>query len=375
MNRKSIVFLLIVILFLPIFSGCIEEKSGATAAPSATTQPPTTTTAPTTTPPPQTTLPPTTTMAPSATALPTTTPSPTTTPPPTTSPPATPLVYYGYMVIDNFKMPQIMDNDTLFYLVEKSKETATTWGEYSLYAVNILNLKEKLYATFFGDERIVMMDNGAMYVPVEDEDYNAFYWDIKNKRREDLILKSAEGHYNGWLVYILKIGSYKQVLSIDVWSGKSYTITTSKCNKNSPRAYGATVVFSQYNQDWDLLVANITGGGERTLSSMSGDELDPRIDGRDVIYVLDRGTSSLQLYYVNTNGTSPVKLCDNVGNYIIKDRRALFYDYDLNRWIIALITDENIVLYAVSSDVGGDSNSISVSNSWVFVNGYFYKIE
>lgn len=342
------------------------------------TSTPTTTSPPVITPRPSTTVPPTTTPAPT-TAAPTTTQPPTTTPAPTTQPPTTTPapkgpVYSGVMDLVIYDRPEIVDDSLLYYLYESVPGTLNTTGLYYLMRVNLSNKNEMTYANLYYLSTVQMVDNGAVFCSASGgDDWVPQYFNIHDKVFKNLAVRTMEGHDDWWIVYVLRSGTYKQVYSQDLKTGKEYNVTISPCNKENADLSGNMVVYSQYNRDWDIYMASVTGGGEMPLSTLDGDEMYPEIDGNDVVYVIKKGTEN-QLYYVSTIFKAPRKLADSVGNYVVKDGRILYYDKEDSVWKLAVITDETIVGYTLSEAATGDSNKIAVSRSWAYVNGHIFKL-
>jgi len=400
--KKKIIIVLMTVLFISVLSGCINDNinidTGTTdsdddgvpddedACPNifgdasnqgCPTKAPTTTMPVTTQPPtaaPSTAAPTTaapTTAAPS-TAAPTTPAA--TTPAPTTAAPAGP-TYRGTLELDIYDVPEILDDNLLYYIYEEIPGTLTTLGTYYIVEVNLGNKFERIYATAYYLYGVEMIDNGAVFSSATGaaSNWTASYMNIDALIFKDLNVRTIEGHDDWWIAYILRSGTYKQVYSQDLKTGKQFVVTTSSCNKEDSRLYGTTVVYSQYNRDWDIYMASVTGGGETALSTLDGDETDPMIHGNDVIYVLKDG-ADYQLYYVSTQGGTPRKLSDSVGNYDIKDGKILYYDVEKGKWKLAVVDGTSIVGYTLDEATTGDSDLIAVSRTWAYVNGHLFKL-
>jgi hypothetical protein len=377
-------------VLVSLVAGCIggDDESTTTPAPT-TTQPPITDSdgdgvqdaydacpdipgdpanegCPTTTPPPATTSPPTT-------AAPTTTAPPTTAAPTTTAPPDYYRVtYYDKVEPDVFGQPYIHDDSILRYLEEEYAETEEFWGKYNLHELNLTSLNDRTVDFFYGDENIEMLAEDALYVPVDDDQYFGYYWNIDSEERKDLMLKSLEDYDDGWGTYRLRTGSYWQIYSRDIMGGKSYQVTTTNTNKEYPRISGTTIVYCEYIRDWDLMKATLTGGGNEIISNMDGDEIRPLISGDLVVFTLDNSTP--QLYYLFLDDGDPTLLCEDVGTYIVAEDRILYYDAETTRWNIIVFDGTSRKRFYTPTG-WDDTDNISISESWVFIDGTIYNIK
>lgn len=399
--RKPLIILLIFVFFVSLSSGCInEEITIETKAPDADgdgipdkddacpniageeSNQGCPTKAPTTTSPPITSRPPTTTAAPTTaaptTAPPTTTAAPTTAAPttaaPTTQPPQTGPVYNGTLELDIYDIPEIIDDNLLYYIYEDVPGTVNTTGVYYLNRVNLGSKFDTNYATLYYLSTVQMLDNGAVFCSASGtSNWIAQYLNIGDNTAKDIALKTIEGHDDWWIVFVLRSGSYKQVYSQDLANGKQYNVTTSSSNKESADLSGNTVVYSQYSRDWDIYMSGVTGGGSTPLCTLDGDDIKPEIHGTDVIFTHKNGSVN-QLYYVSTLGGAPRKLADSVGHYAIKDGMIIYYDMESSVWKLAVVGDDTIVGYTLSEAATGDSDKIAVSRTWAYINGHIFKL-
>ncbi len=273
--------------------------------------------------------------------------------------------------ISCYKVPQILDNSLFYYLDEIIKGKVTNSGEYRLMRMNLSSYSERVEETFFVEETIELIDNGAVFVPPTSEGFWGLYWDIRSKTRKDtLVLNIVEGHHNKYIVYVKKTGSYKQVHYYDVVKGQGGIVTSNNANHEDPKIYNQKVVYCQFNRDWDLYTDDLTGGSGQIISNLEGDEGDPKFNGTDVVYKLtDKGNS--ELYYVNVFDKDPVKLCDSVGNYTIQDGRILYYDNTKGTWYVYFI--DSLQNIGIGTN-WYDTDCIAVSLTRVFIDGHFYKI-
>ncbi|RZN47403.1 hypothetical protein EF808_04450 [archaeon] len=372
------------LVLISLIGGCIggDEESTTTPAPT-TTQPPVTDRdgdgvpdasdacpdipgdpanegCPTTTPPP-------------TTSAPTTTAPPTTSAPTTTAPPDYYRVtYHDAVEADVFGQPYIYNDAILRYLEEEYEETEEFWGKYNLHELTLSSLNDRTTDFFYGDENIVMLASDALYIPVDDPQYFGYYWNIDTEKRKDLMLKSLEDYDDGWGTYRLRTGSYWQIYTRDIMGGKSYQVTTTNTNKESPRLHGTNVIYCEYIRDWDLMLATLTGGSNRTLSNMDGDEIKPLIHEDLVVFVLDNATP--HLYYMFLDDKDPTLLCENVGTYVISEDRILYYDVETTRWNIIVFDDKARKRFYTPTG-RDDTVNVAISESWVYIDGTVYKIK
>jgi beta propeller repeat protein len=267
--------------------------------------------------------------------------------------------YEGDYGIVSYGRPQIIDDRYLYYLYEDIPGTSDTLGLYYLYRMDLTSGRETLQHTFETPNEIVILDNGAIYATLHGDGFYAFYWNIKDRYRKDMILKSAEGHDDYYLCYTLKTATYKQVYVYNVVKSTSTMVTTNNANHEDPRMSGDTVVFTQYNDDYDLYMVNKSGGMMVPLSTMTGDEETPLISGNDVAYMLTKG-SSHALYYVDVNARDPVLITNSVGNYTVNEGRILFYDTSYQEWFVYFIDEDSVAACGITGNV----DEVAVSEQW-----------
>lgn len=267
----------------------------------------------------------------------------------------------------------IIYKDNLYYLVQVSEETSQYWGVYDMDVYSIL------YGTFDyhsaqGDNWIRLFSGGALYVPVDDNDYWGYIVDLDTMKSKDLTLKSLEDYSNDWGTYAMRSGSYTQVYSRNVTTGKSYVLTSTSTNKSSPAISGNYVVYCEYVGSWDLMYANKTGGVLGPLSSMDGDEVDPQVDNTHVVFGLEDGGVT-ELYYTQIGSTaSPVKLCDDVGRYYLNGGMILYYDNGRARWSIISLEGPRLYKYNFTQWYAGADVPVAIDSKWVFINGDMFEI-
>jgi len=118
--------------------------------------------------------------------------------------------------------------------------------------------------------------------------------------------------------------------------------------------------------------ATLTGGGNRILSNMDGDETMPLIHEDLVVFVLDNATP--HLYYLFLDDKDPILLCENVGTYVISENRILYYDVETTRWNI-VVFDDKVRKRFYTPTGKDDTDNVAISESWVFIDGTVYKIK
>ena len=269
------------------------------------------------------------------------------------------VTYEGDYGIWSYGRPQILDDRYLYYLYESVPGTSDTLGLYYLNRMDLATGKETLFHSFETPNEIIILDNGAVYATLHGDGFYAFYWNIKNSYRKDMILKSAEGHDDYFLCYTLKTANYKQVYVYNVKTATSTMVTTNNANHEDPRMSGDVVVFTQFNSDYDLYMVNKAGGMMRPLSTKAGDEEDALIDGTDVVYTLTNGTSHA-LYHIDISTMDSVLLTNSVGNYTVNEGRVLFYDTTYEAWYVYFVDEDALRPCGVTGNV----DEIAVSEHW-----------
>ena len=279
------------------------------------------------------------------------------------------LSYRGDLGADFYGRTQVLDDRYLYAFIEVVPAPIGELGEYHLTSYDLTTLREVGREPYYTLSETFILDNGAVYATLHGGNYYAFYINIKDRYRRDMILKSAEGHDNYYLTYTLKAGSYKQVYVYNVKTASSTMVTTNNANHMSPRISGDNVVFLQYNNDYDLYLVDKSGGMMVPISTMTGDEGAPLIDGNDVVFSLTSGGKTA-LYHLDLATMTKTKLADRVGTYTVKDGRVLFYDTDDAEWYVYVKEMGRLL----STGLTGDTSSIAVSQSWVVVGGHVFSI-
>ncbi|MCC7569531.1 MAG: hypothetical protein KO463_07970, partial [Candidatus Methanofastidiosa archaeon] len=121
------------------------------------------------------------------------------------------LSYRGDLGADFYGRTQVLDDRYLYAFIEVVPAPIGELGEYHLTSYDLTTLREVGREPYYTLSETFILDNGAVYATLHGGNYYAFYKNIKDRYRRDMILKSAEGHDNYYLTYTLKAGSYKQV--------------------------------------------------------------------------------------------------------------------------------------------------------------------
>ncbi len=280
------------------------------------------------------------------------------------------VTYSGTIPCAAYGSPQISARQTLYYLFEASPPLGEDWGTYELHEVNLVTFEDTITDVFLSDGNIALLDNGAVFVMIGDDEYYGMYWNISDKYRRDTRLKTANGHDAYTLVFSEWMSSYKQIFSYNALTGKSSMVTTSNNSHGSPRISGNTVVYEQYDDNWNIYCSDVSGGPAIAISSLPGDEADPRIDGTTIVFS-HVGASATALYATDLYGMESIKLSSNVGEYAFNNGHVLYYDAQDAEWVVYCF---DTGYFHIFDDAGGDTDDIAVSERWACIGGRIYKL-
>ncbi len=280
------------------------------------------------------------------------------------------VTYSGTVSCDAYGQPQISARQTLYYLFEALPPSGANWGTYELHEVNLVTLEDAVTDVFLSDGNIALLDNGAVFVMVGDSEYYGMYWNISENYRKDTRLKTANGHDAYTLVFSEWMLSYKQIFAYNALTGKSSMVTTSNNSHTSPRISGNTVVYAQYDDDWNIYCSDVSGGPAIKISSLPGDEADPCIDGTVIVFS-HVGASANALYATDIYGIDSIRLSSNTGEYTFNNGHVLYYDIKKSKWVVYCF---DTGYFHVFDDAGGNTDDIAISERWACIGGRIYKL-
>jgi hypothetical protein len=164
--------------------------------------------------------------------------------------------------------------------------------------------------------------------------------------------------------------SKRQIFSYNAQTGKSSMITSSPYNHVSPRISGTTVVYERFDDDWNIYCSDIAGGPEVQVSSFTGDEADPLIDGDTVVFSREV-QSGRELYYSDIYSGEPVMLSGQAGSYTLNDGHVLYFDAEESEWVVYCI---DTGFFTFLDTLCTNTDEIAVSSRYACVGGDIFKL-
>lgn len=282
------------------------------------------------------------------------------------------VTYVGELGADPWDQPYISGERTLYYLHAAVMPSGAALGTFELREYTLNTKTESARDAFESDSDIRMLDNGAVFAPMRDSSYYGLYWNISDRYRRDTLLKTADGHDAYVIVYTERVGSFVQVAYFNALNGKGGTITTVARNHADAHVSGNTVVYLQFNGDWDLAISDLSGGPSTVISGQSGNEARPLIDGTTVVFSLDvPGRTELYTYNVLTRETQLITRYAGE-SYALGGGHILYYDSRKGVWGVTNLSSGAFHVFS-EYDLPADV-PVAVSERWACIGTSVFKL-